>query len=100
MLLQTLLLWVGDYLSTVWWPAVAGAVKGIVVHLLMIAMAPESTFGGELMRLVTGAACGAAVYCSFVWSLWRLVGRPYGAEMILLQQLRAWIARRRSPDAP
>lgn len=97
MLLRTLKLSVTDYSALAWRPLAAGATMGIAVHHLMIVMrAVEPTFADELVRLLIGVAGGMIVYGFAIWLLWRLAGRPRGAESILLHRLRTLLAERRA----
>lgn len=99
MLLRTLRLTVAEYLARAWRPIVAGSAMGAVVYQLMIATkSQEPTFVDELDRLATGVASGVFVYVVAIWLLWRLAGRPHGAESILIERLGAlsveWRGRR------
>lgn len=66
-----------------------------------LAMALVLSTGGSLMadfpawlRLATAVAIGAIVYSVALYGLWRIVGRPAGAEQWLIDRLRYILAKR------
>jgi PST family polysaccharide transporter len=94
LLLRTLGLSLADYLRCAWRPVIGSAAMGAVVYGLLQFLGNDGTFGGELRRLALGVATGGATYVALVWLLWRSTGSPHGAESIVLDRLRAFIASR------
>lgn len=92
----------------------AGAVRAVFVHMpaaeeaatmlasLLAAIAPgaEGFATGlapllaAIVRLLAGIVAGAIVYTAVLLALWRLAGRPPGAETTILAELKRKLARR------
>jgi O-antigen/teichoic acid export membrane protein len=94
MLLKTLKLSAGDYIARAWRPFIASTAMGLGVHALLDMLGSVPSFGHELTRLSAGIVSGAAIYTLATWLLWRLAGKPHGAESILLDRVVAFVSAR------
>ncbi|MEX0758090.1 MAG: oligosaccharide flippase family protein, partial [Tistlia sp.] len=72
----------GDYLGALWRPLAASGAMALAVWLGHQEQFPL------VLRLVLDVALGALAYVAASLVLWRIAGRPEGAESFLLAQLR------------
>ena len=87
---------VGRYLARAWRPVVASAAMGYVAFEATAAIPAGATSVSVLPQLLGGVASGVATYLGALWLLWRLAGRPRGAEAAALEQAERAIARLRA----
>lgn len=82
----------GRFAAAVWRPIVASAAMCFVVWWVGTLFAPPAEIAEHALALARSAAIGAATYVAGVYALWRVAGRPEGAEqriVTLLAQLRS-----------
>ena len=87
---------VGHYLARAWRPVVASAAMGYVVLEVTAAIPAGTTSMSALPQLLGGVVSGVATYLGALWLLWRLAGRPRGAEAAALEQAELALARVRA----
>lgn len=78
-----------DLLVIISRPAGASAIMALCVWACGIAMTDSPSW----LRLVVEVATGAAVYPGALYGLWRIAGRPAGAEQWLLRRARSVLGR-------
>jgi len=83
--------------SCYWRPLLSIAVMVPAELVLLGSTAPAPATFQYLVWTLFLIIVGAMVYSASVWALWRLAGRPLGAESIVLERLRA--LRKRKPSS-
>ncbi|MBL8513244.1 MAG: lipopolysaccharide biosynthesis protein [Betaproteobacteria bacterium] len=79
-------------------PAIAVAVMIAAVRGWLPVYSQDLPVAQAAWHLATGVALGAAVYFIVILALWRLAGKPEGAESMVLAKVSAkWRARRTPP---
>lgn len=80
-------------------PVLAAGAMLLVLHVLLPGAGTTTGFAGNFMQLVLGCSVGALAYLATALALWRLAGRPAGAEKLLVDRVRALVMQRRSAVA-
>ena len=82
------------FLKAIARPVVAAAVLVVAVRAALPAYDP--TMGGIVVLgwLVAGSALAGASYLAAIAAVWQLLGRPPGAEQVLLGRVAAFWMRR------
>jgi len=75
------------WIAEVWRPLAAVVVMHLAVTTLLSGLAPTESTASHAWRLLAAAAGGALFYVATVMLLWRLTGRPEGAEATVLGYL-------------
>ena len=74
-------------------PAAASALMAITVQWVLPAHATNLPFAATVMWLGAGLSLGFASYVIYAAAIWWLLGRPEGAEQLVLERLRQrWAA--------
>jgi O-antigen/teichoic acid export membrane protein len=81
------------YFAHLWRPLVAGAAMVLALDALKAVLQPGQATPALVAALLTGVACGALVYGAVLYLLWRLSGRPDGAERVCLTQMEQLMRR-------
>jgi lipopolysaccharide exporter len=81
-------------------PAVASVMMYLVVRYGSTAWAAPDLIGSALLRLGVLVVVGAVVYCASLLLLWWVIGRPDGAERMIIDTLNSrWTQWREGPKA-
>lgn len=86
-LLRLISLKVSQFLSVLWRPLVASACMYGTVQYYLNRTNPITTSVEALTPMFTAVAIGAAVYVILVIALWRIAGKPDGAEREILKEV-------------
>ena len=78
---------VREYFAILIRPALGAALMVLALHAIGIAMGP-----GVILSLIVKVVAGAVVYGVVVLALWRLSGRPDGAERFVLDKASGFLA--------
>jgi O-antigen/teichoic acid export membrane protein len=78
---------VREYFAILIRPALGAALMVLALHAIGIAMGP-----GVILSLIVKVVAGAVVYGVVVLALWRLSGRPDGAERFVLDKASGLLA--------
>lgn len=83
-------------LANLWRPVVSSAVMFAIVRAAYGSVTTEGSLAdvGWLLALI---ALGVAAYSVVLLSLWQIVGRPEGAERVVLSTLSSFLAKYRIP---
>lgn len=79
------------FLEVIWRPTAASALMFGAARLVANAVAERAP---AFVALLSAVVAGAAVYLVSVFVLWRLSGRPQGAETAVVQRARTMLAQR------
>jgi len=93
MLLSMLRLTVRDYVATMWRPLIASALGAAAVHTAIDALEQSGSFSIAALELLFGLLLGAMLYPLLLWMLWRVSGRPEGAETSIARRASDLIRR-------
>ena len=98
-LFKTLKISVGSYSRAIWRPLLAAAAMGLIVRALGQQLAQGAVTLTPAWQLAVLVPTGVAIYVSTLAVLWLAVGKPVGAETMLLARLAEATSRfRRVPD--
>lgn len=75
--------------AVLWRPALAAALMAAVVLAAFPRTVERVGTLENVLALLAAIALGATSYAAIAWLLWRIAGRPTGAEQWLLDQLQA-----------
>jgi hypothetical protein len=96
MLFHVLELRLKQLAKVLWRPATATAVMW-VTHVALKSHLPQSQeLAGQVMCLMLLVFSGAGVYSIVLLSLWRLAGRPTGAEHFVMDRILCFVAPQRA----
>jgi lipopolysaccharide exporter len=84
----------GMFLKAITRPVIAAAMLVVTVRAMLPAYEPAMGFVVSLGWLVAGVVLAVSTYIATVAVAWQLLGRPPGAEQMLLERARALWARR------
>lgn len=87
---RVIALHLSDYFAAVWRPLVASVLMALAIAAVST---PPVTPGGSIPRLALLVLMGAVTYFVLLLLLWRLAGKPAGAESRLLDFVKARIVR-------
>jgi len=81
-----------DVAGACWRPVVACAVMYVVTRSFLASLEPLLDFMQSLGALLAASALGVMIYMATVIGLWRLAGRPQGAESSLIIRIEPlWV---------
>jgi O-antigen/teichoic acid export membrane protein len=86
--LRRLSMSLGGYFAAVWRPLVAALIMGATVRAVDTLFGAGQTVSDALLRLAGGIGVGAVTYVLVLGGLFLLVGRPEGAERLVLDRLK------------
>lgn len=86
--LKRLSMRLADYLRALWRPLVASLVMVAAVRVAGAYFPAADSVAASLLRLAGGIAVGALVYVGALGLLYVIVGRPNGAERLVLERLK------------
>lgn len=82
-----------SYLMRLWRPVLAGAAMLLALDALKGVLHPDHATQTLLAVLLVSVCVGALVYAVVLYLLWRLSGRPSGAERVCLTQFEQLMRR-------
>jgi lipopolysaccharide exporter len=81
------------YFASLWRPVVASALMGLCVFQVTDWVGSGSGSLATIPQLAAGVVTGVTSYAALAWMLWRLSGKPRGAESLALTQIAAMLQR-------
>ena len=86
-LFKTLGLSASNYFRVIWRPFFAAGTMGLSIYMLAVELAKHGTSMAPGWQLAVLIPAGVAIYVSALGLLWFAVGKPQGAETIVLARL-------------
>ena len=83
------------FLGAIARPIFASVAMLIVLRLALPVAEAMAGVAWQALSLILGIVLGAIIYATVIWATWLAVGRPGGAEQIVLDQLRRTYSRMR-----
>lgn len=85
-----------EYLSALWRAVLASGIMALAVIAIRELLPSDVTLLGQIAQLAVAVGTGMLAYVACVLTLWRMSGRPHGAERMIIDQVKTKIRFPRS----